>query len=90
MLYPGARIITLIPIFFFVTIEEIPAFFFLGIWFVLQFLNGTSVLFLSPNTGGVAWWAHLGGFVAGILLLPFFKKSERRRVTYYPDQYFPW
>lgn len=66
VLYPGARILTLIPIIFIPWFVEIPAFFFLGIWFVMQFINATVS---SGVGGGVAWWAHVGGFVSGILLL---------------------
>jgi hypothetical protein len=66
LLYPGAKILTLIPIFFIPWFIEIPAFFFLGIWFLLQFLNAAG----TPAHGaGVAWWAHIGGFLCGILLL---------------------
>jgi len=65
LLFPGARVLTLVPIFFFVQIIEIPAFIFLGIWFLIQFLSGSLSLFASQQTAGVAWWAHIGGFVAG-------------------------
>lgn len=65
LLFPTARVVTIIPIFFFIQIMEIPAFVFLGIWFVFQFLSGSAALFASQTSGGVAWWAHIGGFVAG-------------------------
>lgn len=65
LLFPGARILTLVPIFFFIQIVEIPAFVFLGIWFLIQFLSGSLSLFAAQQTGGVAWWAHIGGFVVG-------------------------
>lgn len=73
LLYPGARIVTLVPVFIFIQLIEIPAFVFLGIWFLLQFFSGTMEA-ASPasNSGGVAFWAHVGGFVAGILLLRAF------------------
>lgn len=66
LLYPGAKILTLIPIFFIPYFVEIPAFFFIGIWFVVQFISaaGTPV-----QGGGIAWWAHIGGFVFGIIFL---------------------
>ena len=62
--FPRARISTLIPIFFFFTIVEIPALVFIGIWFLLQVYQGT----LSNSMAGsnVAWWAHIGGFLMGI------------------------
>jgi membrane associated rhomboid family serine protease len=66
VLYPRSRILTLIPIIFIPWFVEIPAFFFLGIWFVLQFLNAAGS---SGQAGGIAWWAHIGGFVFGILFL---------------------
>jgi membrane associated rhomboid family serine protease len=66
LLYPKAKILTLIPIFFIPWFLEIPAFFFLGIWFLLQFLNAAG----TPAHGaGVAWWAHIGGFLCGLFLL---------------------
>jgi len=66
LLFPRARVVTLVPIFFFIQIVEIPAFIFLGFWFLLQFLSGSAALFSSPGSGGVAWWAHIGGFAAGV------------------------
>ncbi len=69
-LFPGARILTLVPIFFFPTFWELPAYFFLGFWFLLQFLFGTfSSMGPATTAGGVAWWAHVGGFLVGVLLL---------------------
>ena len=69
LLYPKSRILTLIPIFFIPWFVEIPAFFFIGIWFVIQFLNAAG----TPTHGaGVAWWAHIGGFVCGIFLIKAF------------------
>jgi membrane associated rhomboid family serine protease len=71
LLYPRARVLTMIPLFVFFPVIEISAFFFLGFWFVLQFIQG-SLAAGAGATGGVAWWAHLGGFVAGAVLLPLF------------------
>lgn len=74
--FPKARILTLVPLPFFITIIEIPAFFFLLFWFLLQFLNvlGTTGVAANP----VAWWAHIGGFVAGMILINLFPKTRRR------------
>ncbi len=70
LLFPRARILTLVPLFFFFPVVEIPAFFFLGFWFLMQFLSGAATIGrTSALTGGVAWWAHIGGFLAGMLLL---------------------
>ncbi|MBC7195933.1 MAG: rhomboid family intramembrane serine protease, partial [Deferribacterales bacterium] len=64
--FPHSRVKTLVFIIIFVTIVEIPAVIFLGLWFFMQFVNGSSQLMFS-TAGGVAWWAHIGGFVAGVL-----------------------
>lgn len=67
--YPHARVVTLVPIFFFIQLIEIPALFFLLLWFAMQLVNGAASLTReTAATGGVAWWAHLGGFAAGIVL----------------------
>jgi len=78
VLFPGARILTLIPILIFPWFVEIPAFFFLGWWFLIQLFSGSLSLALPNAGGGVAWWGHIGGFIAGIILVFFFKKSNRK------------
>jgi hypothetical protein len=66
LLHPRARILTLIPIFFFFQFFEIPAFIFLGYWLLIQLLSAG----LTPrNVGGIAFWAHIGGFVAGLIFV---------------------
>ena len=73
LLYPKARVLTLIPLFVFFPVVELSAFFFLGFWFLLQFLQGAlSAGAGDAAAGGVAWWAHAGGFVFGAVLLPVF------------------
>jgi membrane associated rhomboid family serine protease len=62
-LYPKSRILTLIPVFIFPWLIEIPAFFFLGLWFVIQVLQATA---RDAHVAGIAWWAHIGGFVFGM------------------------
>ena len=80
-LYPRARILTLIPIFLFFT-TEVPAFLFIVFWFVVQFFSGTASLSVStPTTGGTAYFAHIGGFVAGIVLLAVLKPPRRAPPT---------
>jgi membrane associated rhomboid family serine protease len=64
LLYPKARVVTLIPIFIFIQFVELPAYIFLGFWFLMQFLSGTASLG-AGSAGGIAWWAHIGGFLAG-------------------------
>lgn len=85
ILHPHSKILTLIPIIFIPWFIEIPAFFFLGFWFVLQFLSATGS---HANLGGIAWWAHIGGFVFGIVYLKIFLmlpetgfRNKMRRVT---------
>jgi len=75
LLFPKSRIVTLVPIFFFLHIVEIPAAVFLLIWFIMQFFSGVATLAASRETGGVAFWAHVGGFVVGLVLTRFFIKK---------------
>lgn len=79
LLFPHSRIITLIPIFFFFDLIEVPAFVFLGLWFLIQFFSGVASLGAATyaTSGGVAWWAHIGGFVAGFLLSFVFVRRRR-------------
>jgi membrane associated rhomboid family serine protease len=78
-LFPRARVLTLIPIFFLPTFWEIRASIFLGIWFLMQFLFGTfSSMGPQSGSGFVAWWAHVGGFLVGILLLHVFAPRVAR------------
>jgi len=67
--FPRARITTLIPLFFFFWTFDIPALLILGYWFLIQFFTGFQMLEIqSATAGGVAWWAHVGGFTIGLLL----------------------
>ena len=69
-LYPRARIVTLIPVFFLLLLREIPAAIFIFIWFLVQLLSGLGSLgAVGSQTGGVAFFAHIGGFLAGFLLI---------------------
>lgn len=68
--YPKAQILTLLPLGIFITTIRIPAFFFLGFWFIQQAISSVLSLGLPGNTGGVAYWAHAGGFVFGAILGP--------------------
>ena len=74
LLFPKAKVLALIPLGFFLRVSYLPSFVFLGIWFLYQFLFGVSSL---GARGGVAYFAHIGGFIAGLLLaLPFKKKRK--------------
>ena len=66
MLFPYAKIMTVIPIFFFLRVVSLPAVILLGFWFILQVLNGAGAI---GSSSGVAWFAHIGGFVAGAVLV---------------------
>jgi membrane associated rhomboid family serine protease len=81
LLYPRARVLTIVFIFFFFTFIEIPAMIMLGIWFVLQFLPAVGQL-ASPEVagqGGVAYFAHVGGFLSGLALIHLFAKRKSER-----------
>jgi membrane associated rhomboid family serine protease len=78
VMFPRAKILTVIPIFIFPWFIELPAFIFLGWWFLLQLFSGTITLVLPMTGGGVAWWGHIGGFIAGVILVPFFRKRRGR------------
>ena len=75
LFYPGARVVTLVFAFLFIFRAEVPAVFFLAFWFLLQLGSGVASLGHAA-TGGVAFWAHVGGFVAGMVLAPAMR--ERR------------
>lgn len=76
MLFPGTRVVTLIPLFVFFFTVELPAIILLGYWFLIQALSGVASLGARPS-GGVAWWAHIGGFALGFLLVRMFRPSRR-------------
>ncbi|MFZ0803539.1 MAG: rhomboid family intramembrane serine protease [Terriglobales bacterium] len=82
VLYPRARVLTLVPLIIFFTFWWLPAWIFLGVWFVFQFLSGTATSIAdTSHSGGVAFWAHVGGFVTGIVLIKLM--PERRGRTRY-------
>lgn len=84
VLFPRARVVTLIPIFFFFTTVNIPAVLYLGIWFLTQFYSGVMALG-AVTMGGVAWWAHIGGFVFGLLMVRrfLFRPLRPNTTNYY-------
>jgi len=84
--FPRTRIVTLIFIFFFVTTAEIPAALILLYWFALQFISGVGSLASTDYTGGgIAYFAHIGGFVVGMLLIRAFPARQRWRAWYEED-----
>ncbi|MDW8325200.1 MAG: rhomboid family intramembrane serine protease [Anaerolineales bacterium] len=89
VLFPNARVITLVPLFFLPWFVEVPALLYLGFWVFSQFFSG--VLSVSTvSMGGVAYWAHIGGFVCGLLLVGLFARRPRAQTRWYPDEYYPW
>lgn len=77
--YPFARIVTIIPLFLIWPIVELPALLVLGFWFFVQLLSGVGSLGASPDAVGIAWWAHIGGFAAGLVLIAAFARPAKRR-----------
>lgn len=77
LLFPRSRVLTLLPLFIVFPVIEVSAWFFLGFWLVIQFIQGG--LSLGTTGGGIAWWAHTGGFLAGAVMLPFFLLVRRLR-----------
>ena len=85
VLYPRARVVTLVPLFFLFPLVEVPAALYLLFWFLMQFWMGSADLASAgrhAEAGGVAWWAHVGGFVAGLLLILVFRPRRRPAPRY--------
>ena len=90
ILFPHARVMTLLPIFVFITVRELPAIVILGLWFVLQLFSGVGSLGVrdAQDMGGVAYFAHIGGFVAGMVLIAIFGGMRKRQQR--PEPELPW
>ncbi len=85
-LFPHARLVVAVPVLFLPLFYDIPAFAFAGFWFAMQLLQGTLSLFTQALGGGIAWWAHIGGFVAGWALAPPLRLSPRAYRPYGADE----
>jgi membrane associated rhomboid family serine protease len=85
VLYPRSRVLTAVFIVFFMDLIEIPAIFFLGIWFLMQLFSGVGSLGLDAADGGTAFWAHVGGFVSGTTVALFVRLGESSRRREYWD-----
>lgn len=79
--FPRSRIASLVPILFIFTIVEIPAVIFLIFWFLIQIYSGVFMM-QGANASGVAWWAHIGGFVFGVIMVSFFARRPTYRNWY--------
>jgi membrane associated rhomboid family serine protease len=83
IMFPHSRVLTLIPLFIIWEVVEIPAIIVLGLWFVVQLFSGLGSLAATQQGGGVAFWAHIAGFVTGMALIPLFRRPERQRVEWW-------
>ena len=83
VLYPHSRVLALVPLFIFWEIIEVPAILFLGIWFLMQFFSGVGSIAADAGveTGGVAFWAHVAGFLAGVGAVFALRKPARSQWT---------
>ncbi|MCX7930270.1 MAG: rhomboid family intramembrane serine protease [Chlorobi bacterium] len=84
-LFPYSRIIFLFPLFFLPYFFEIPALVYIGVWFLGQLVSGVTVLAITDHAGGIAFWAHIGGFIAGATTYRFFARRRYRKL--YDDEF---
>jgi membrane associated rhomboid family serine protease len=85
-LFPAARLVMMVPILFIPFFFEVRAIGFALIWFLMQIVPGLLTLGQEGDSGGIAWWAHIGGFLAGWLLAPFVRRARRVYRPYYRDE----
>jgi membrane associated rhomboid family serine protease len=85
-LFPTARVVVLVPVLFIPLFFEVYASVFIGLWFLVQVLQSIMAILLPEASGDVAWWAHVGGFIAGFALGPLLVRSEQQYRAYYPDE----
>jgi membrane associated rhomboid family serine protease len=88
VLFPRAHVLVILPIFFFIQLLRLPALVVLGLWFVFQLLSGVSAG--DGGGGGVAFWAHIGGFVAGMVLIFLFRSNDFRSRRSFMGRRGPW
>lgn len=79
LMFPSSRVVTLIPILFYPLFVELPAVVFLGLWFLMQITSGWAALGDTEKVAGIAFWAHVGGFLSGMVLCFAFAESEQNR-----------
>ena len=89
LLFPTSRVLTLVPFFYFLQMVRIPAVIYIGMWFVSQLFSGVFALAPGAAMGGVAWWAHIGGFLFGFAAVRLFAR-RRPAPRWWQDEYFPF
>jgi membrane associated rhomboid family serine protease len=90
ILYPLGRVITLVPLLFIPWFVEIPAVVFLGIWFLTQVVSGLVTVGAAGEFNNIAWWAHVGGFAFGFVMVHLFARRPRAYSRWYRDEYWPY
>jgi rhomboid family protein len=85
VLYPHSRVLTAVFVLFFLDLIEIPAVFFLGIWFLMQLFSGVGSIGAASGGGGVAFWAHIAGFLVGLAFGAFRRYRDASRGTYWAN-----
>jgi membrane associated rhomboid family serine protease len=83
VLFPHSRVLTVVPIVFFIQLLEVPAIVLLGLWFLMQLISGVGTIGARADIGGIAFWAHVAGFVAGLGLVYVFRQPERQTVEWW-------
>jgi membrane associated rhomboid family serine protease len=78
-LFPRAKVAVVVPVVIIPFVFHWPALLFTALWFALQVLQGTAALGAGPATAGIAWWAHIGGFLAGLAIAAWLKPKPPRR-----------
>ncbi|MGH2607282.1 MAG: rhomboid family intramembrane serine protease [Anaerolineales bacterium] len=90
ILFPASRVITLVPLFFLPWLMEVPAVVFLGVWFLTQVLSGLVTIGAAGEFSNIAWWAHIGGFAFGFLMVHVFARRARAYARWHRDEYWPY
>ncbi|HQE92551.1 MAG TPA: rhomboid family intramembrane serine protease [Anaerolineae bacterium] len=85
-MFPFARLVMLVPVLFFPLFIEVHAIVFAFFWFMTQVIPGIFALMMPVAGGGVAWWAHIGGFIAGWVLVPLIRRPARSYRRFYADE----
>ncbi len=88
LFYPKAKILTVVPIFIFLQFIKLPAVVYILLWFGFQLLSGIGALSIPGEGGGIAFWAHIGGFIGGIILAKAFQKKGYKLLNNFKTRYY--